>query len=568
MRILLREYVSMLKEEGELDNLVSDLLLSMGLHLLSRPQKGVRQYGVDIPAVGADPCDGDREKLTLLQLKTGDLNRSSWDDPQNGVRSSLNEIHDVYLKNHIQQAHVNLPIKIIVCCSGELRQEVEQNWAGYTKRNPDPERIEYALWDATRLALLIEQFLMNESLVPEIARKDLRKTVALVSDNDYDLAHFHSLFKVLLPRPDVSLSTRELKKRILTANLCLNLVYRWARDENNLRQAYNAAEYAMLSVWEWFRRADAFDKVETMSAYARVYETFREVGKAIFGRIQPHCHVRDALFGYGADRVEYPMRTFEAIGVISIIGLDQYQQFALPKEEVYAKNAEVISDSLAELLQNNPASMTPLFDEHGIDICLGLLLLTGTGRTQVARDWIEELVGHISLGIKCGEFYPISTNSYDDLLETVFETSLEKTKYFGASTLVPALAEWAALLRLEEAYSRIVSDSRSLYGDTVLQLWYPGEDTEEIMYRGFGGSESGDMEVPILLPDSMEDCLERMRKRQMEVTDSKSFSCLAGGVPILALIASRHYRTPVFPCFWQTMAGVPVGQEEVQPETT
>ena len=47
----------MLKESGELDQLLADLLLCMEIEPISRAQVGVRQYGVDIAAVGPDPED-------------------------------------------------------------------------------------------------------------------------------------------------------------------------------------------------------------------------------------------------------------------------------------------------------------------------------------------------------------------------------------------------------------------------------------------------------------------------------------------------------------------------------
>ncbi len=43
MRLLLREYVSMLKESGELDALMPELLSSMALQPLSKPQQGGRR---------------------------------------------------------------------------------------------------------------------------------------------------------------------------------------------------------------------------------------------------------------------------------------------------------------------------------------------------------------------------------------------------------------------------------------------------------------------------------------------------------------------------------------------
>lgn len=45
MKLIIREYLTLLKESGELDRLLPDLLLSMSIPPISRAQKGVRQEG-------------------------------------------------------------------------------------------------------------------------------------------------------------------------------------------------------------------------------------------------------------------------------------------------------------------------------------------------------------------------------------------------------------------------------------------------------------------------------------------------------------------------------------------
>jgi len=93
----------MLKESGELDALLTDLIMSMDMKPLSKPQKGARQYGVDLAAIGLDP-DDDAEKLFLFVIKQGNINRNTWDGQQQSVRESLNEINDVYLSSMLDKS--------------------------------------------------------------------------------------------------------------------------------------------------------------------------------------------------------------------------------------------------------------------------------------------------------------------------------------------------------------------------------------------------------------------------------------------------------------------------------
>ena len=86
MRLIIKEYLSCLREKDELDLLLCDLLLQMGYVTHNVPKTGNRQYGVDIRA------DNEKE-LLLFVIKQGDMNRTNWNCGQNAVRQSLDEIH-------------------------------------------------------------------------------------------------------------------------------------------------------------------------------------------------------------------------------------------------------------------------------------------------------------------------------------------------------------------------------------------------------------------------------------------------------------------------------------------
>ena len=153
MKLIIKEYLSLLKESKELDSLIPELLLSMGHEVISRAKIGVRQYGVDVASVGIE--DG-IEKVFLFTIKEGNLKRSDWDNtsPQS-VRPSLEEILDVYIPTHLSKQYNDITKKIIVATGGDLEQTVHQNWSGYTKRNSKKDEIEFDFWGGDKLSLLI-----------------------------------------------------------------------------------------------------------------------------------------------------------------------------------------------------------------------------------------------------------------------------------------------------------------------------------------------------------------------------------------------------------------------------
>src|ERR1700761_1786179 len=100
MKLILTDYVNTLKEDKELDALIVDILKARGINIISGPDRG-RQYGVDIYAVGPDFEDKNIEKVFLITVKQGDLDRRTWNTETNSAYQSLNEIKDVFIPNNL-----------------------------------------------------------------------------------------------------------------------------------------------------------------------------------------------------------------------------------------------------------------------------------------------------------------------------------------------------------------------------------------------------------------------------------------------------------------------------------
>jgi hypothetical protein len=101
MKLVFRQYLASLRERRELDAVLPDLLSELGYNVISRPTIGTRQYGVDVAAIGKGE-DGKR-KVFLFSIKQGDLTRADWDGTPQTLRSSINEILDVYIPNRVAQ---------------------------------------------------------------------------------------------------------------------------------------------------------------------------------------------------------------------------------------------------------------------------------------------------------------------------------------------------------------------------------------------------------------------------------------------------------------------------------
>ena len=122
MKLMIRQYLASLKERGELDALLPDLLSQMGLEVFLKPGVGSRQYGVDVGAFGKLPNES-QSKVYLFSVKSGDLDRRDWDstNPQD-LRPSINEIIDVFIPTRIPTEYNEYPVEICLCFGGEVKE--------------------------------------------------------------------------------------------------------------------------------------------------------------------------------------------------------------------------------------------------------------------------------------------------------------------------------------------------------------------------------------------------------------------------------------------------------------
>lgn len=229
MKLIIKEFLSQLKESGELDRLLPDLLSRMKIIPISRAQVGVRQNGVDVAAVGKD--ENGVKTLFLFVLKVGDLGRRDWDGGVNAVRATLNQVKDSYLRSFVRPEHKDLPVKVVVCSTGDLKQDVTQDFNGYVASN-ETDRVSYEFWSGDHLADLIDAHLLDEYAIDPSERADLRRAIALIGSRDYDLRHAYKILSVLLLEShysNVRLSKAHRKKfirQMKTAALVLEIIFR------------------------------------------------------------------------------------------------------------------------------------------------------------------------------------------------------------------------------------------------------------------------------------------------------------------------------------------------------
>jgi len=554
MKLLLRDYLASLKEREELDAILPDLLSELGFTVISRPQRGTQQRGVDIAAVGPDD-DGER-KLFLFSVKAGDLTRQDWDGSPQALRSSLNEIRDVYLKNRVPARYKDLKVVICLAFGGGVQEQVRDQLKGYTEENTT-DRVSFDEWNGDRIAGLLLTGILREELLPKPLRSSFQKAVAMVDEPDVSYEHFARLARALRDAGAASAKARVRAARQL--NLCLWVLYVWSRDVGNLEAAYRAGELTVLTTWELLRPTIGKKSQDARAlgrAIHQVIELHLTIASSLLeGRIFPHVGVKHGIsFAVGShDPTDVNLALFEILGRIGLAALwtiwlggrgDEAQS-----KIALEGCASHVRAGLA-LIENNPALSLPITDRQATDVALFLLAWLQSGvEPQQPAAWLADMAARLDFAVRVRGRYPSVSTDYRDLVEHPGDRSDE---YFeettAGSTLIPLLAAWLHAFGATQTVESLARLVREKLPHSTLQLWTPDSQSEVILYVGDGQEGRALCELPVA--DGGEALLQAVRSGCAGDDGLMSLSAMQTGFWPVVLTACRHFRLPVPPGFW------------------
>ncbi len=559
MKLILVDYLASLKERGELDAIIPDLLSEKGFSVLSRPAIGTRQFGVDAAAVGPD--SNGVKTLFLLTIKSGHIKRRDWDapDPQ-ALRPSLNEIVDVYIKRHVLQVHRTLPICIVICLGGEVDQAIEQNVLEVTK-HLTTDRIKFKIWNGDFLANMLLGGVLREKALPKTWQSDFRKSLALVDEPDASYRHFCRLLSSVFNKCD---STKRARlTAIRQINVAVWTLYVWARQADNIEVAYLASERAMLVSWQLIKDS-LIGKSKLVRQLNDSFERLNSLHKIIANDyistyVGPRSHLDYGLSAAvpSQSSLDINLRLFDIVGRIGSHGLwllhelqtlEYSQKTEVGKVESTRKQLDNLIITLTSTLSKNPVLQTPIKDRQVIDINIACLFLHYVGQCQVVQWWIKEITNTTQFAYFTHCAYPCIHEEYRDLMYHPIRDEEYRISATAGSLLVPTLAVWSAITQDKQTLCAIARFASRDYSHSTIQLWYPGTDTEDHLYINDRdhGLETHDFEIE----RNHQDMLNIV---ESECTASPAFMSLSvheSGFWPLLISASRHYRVPVPPHFW------------------
>lgn len=555
MKLILTEYIESLKEDGELDKLIQEILKSYGITIFAAPEKG-RQYGVDIYAIGKDFEDGGKKKVFLITVKQGDLDRQTWNGNQNAVYQSLEEIKTTFLHSNLAKQHKKLPVKIVVAFNGMFKQSLEQSWRGYEEANPG---FEYRLWNSGWLLEQFEKQLLNEQSFSSGTRSFVRKTIIHLENPAYDLADYSALLQSVSASFKATTAKRSKLRQMRELQVIVAIILKYAKENDNLSHSIRIVEKYILMLWAELSPGEP-DKAYTgvfIASFDMVLHAFMDY----YHKIGYAGLIRDGFSRRASDPVTYTYTVYEQLGILSMNGLILVQmaeiirQSADKKEAALAENflkkAKEVGTAVFNTCNNNPILFSPRADDQHIEICILFVLLAKLGLWGQVNELLHVFNQQMGEGVLFLNVFPEFNNSLRRVAELESDYDKRINHVYKASNLFTVLTEWCAIASDERTYRLFYNLKQNLLKETELVLWFPEPETEQKLYTQDATRETGYTLSNCVLPESMAEYRQLIAMEFEHNCYEKEFGFMKQGLWCIGLLASRHYRTYIFPYYWR-----------------
>ncbi|WP_323977257.1 hypothetical protein [Aeromonas hydrophila] len=554
MKLVIRQYLASLKERGELDALLPDLLSQIGLEVFLKPGVGSRQFGVDVAAFGKLSSESE-DKVYLFSVKSGDLDRKDWDggNPQD-LRPSINEIIDVFIPTRIPTEYKDFPVEICLCFGGEVKEEVRPNVSMFLGKLKTDD-LTFSEWNGDRLAYLIELHMLREELLPRNCRALLRKSLAMIDEPEVSFKHFSKL-AINLTRTD-NKKPKDILTGIRQLYLCLWILYSWCRDEDNLESAYLSAEFMILNAWEAAKFS--FGKkntiaISTLTTLDSILKLNLQVSNQyIEEKIIPHCNSLYAISHAvrPSCATDVNLKLFDVLGRLALTGCWSYWYLSQVSEEnenaskFFSEAVANYQDSIKQLIVNNPLLFTPYKDDQAIDLVLAIWFLSLDNRHwNDINYWLSNMSREIYQMFEMGDKYPTTIQSYAELIEhPINKTEEYKKSVTKGSILYPYISTFSAIMGFSEPYVVVKKIKEEFLPHCNFQVYFLDESSEDHFYlfNKMHGATLSDVCVTEE-PDELIEQLVSECEQSNKVYEMSAFKFSFW--PII-LTGCRHYRLPV-----------------------
>ena len=529
------------------------------MNILTMPQRGTSQKGVDVAAVGRMPEDKE-EKVYLLSIKPGNLTHALWDGPgAQSLRASLNQILDDYIPNRIMPEHKDKPIEVRLCIGGSIDENLISTVAGHIKAIKR-DGVSVGIWTGSAIAQMMMEHLLREEVLPSGEKGLLRKALSMVEEPESAYGFFRNM--LYLAEKRAGEKPQDKLRALRQINVCTFVLTQWCRDASNLEAAILAGELALLFAWQMCKDhalrekptalQKAFDDALNNAHRVQLLISHEYVTKMIKWAGKPYALSYSVR---GANAVDTNLKLFDVLGRVALSGLWHYSilrslSVAGNKEGVDKAGADLAGCawSICELIANNPILNTPCKDSQIVDIALACLVLRAGGQAPFAGDWLLNLLERVKLLVESDGAYPCILLSYSDLLDHPHKDDPEYfKKVTSSSEMYPTIALIAGVLGRGDVFAAVQDLKKTVLPHCDFQMWYLDDESEANFYlnKGRHGLELASLDV-----GDKQSFLEAIFRECRENSAFRNMSIMKPGLFYLTFVGCRHHRLPVPPDFF------------------
>ena len=525
MRLIIKEYLSQLKEKDELDLLLCDLLFQKGYVIDSRPKTGNRQYGVDIHA-------RQRNETILFVVKQGNINRKMWSSDQNAVRQSIENIKDVYLRN-MQPNEIGGNLRIIVATNGELDESVKLEWSGYVANNCtwNGKKLSIELWSADHLVDEIQRELFNEHIFDAEMQSLLRKALYFIEESDYKNIYFEKIVNRYLEQLALCDSKKKIDKCASSLYMASQMIAQYAGEVQKYKISIMASEYVLVRYWKFLLEFSGFEKTKYIDWLAKYVLSFQQWSEKYIQVMQAFCCGKASFPAYNP--VEQRVMLYETIGYMASYA---YHLSYKDDRKANKEEARIILDNIIRLINDNECFYYTPYDGHVGIICMLFRLLDRMGR----RDQISILLNNQARQLMqyyiVSHKYPTPIDSFEDAVNIEFGNETEE---YQTSGLWGVFLEWIVLLDEKNLYDDLYDFLKNDLKEVTKCTWYLRKEEETILYDAFAMNRSG-TGVAIDVEKDFEAFVKKVNFVREQYTD-ELFSFDEYSAAYIEFIVCRYY---------------------------
>lgn len=526
MRLIIKDYLLLLKEKDELDLLLCDLLLQMGYVTDNRPETGNRQYGVDIHAHNS-------KEILLCVVKQGNLNRKNWDSGQNAVRQSINEIKDTYV-GLIKRIEKTQKLRIAVVTNGMMDEALRPNWDGFVKQNTDWNgiKVEIEFWNIDKLVEDVQNYLLDEHLFSGEMRRSLRQALYFIGEGDYRNEYFERIIDSYIAQFNDVDTTKNQKKKTAGLYLATQMIAQYAAEEKHFKIAVMVSEYAIIRYWKYLLSYNKFEKTQYVEWLLKFLKSYNKWNQEYYEVVRYCCEEPNRLPLYNS--VEERVILYELLGYLTTYAY--FLSFLSDYDAVSKERCNQVHKSIIDLINNYPQILYPPYDRHVGTISMLFRFLNRRGREEDVRGLL-----HYQCMYSMGYFlkfhkYPTPTDSFEDAIN--IEMSLPAADYV-TSAFWGTMLEWIVLMGQNDLYQELQVFLEEDLKEVTKCTWFLRADEETTLYDPYAMAMAGEG-----IAFSVEKSFEQLEKRigfVMEQYKNEVFSFEKYGFRALEFIVCRYY---------------------------